>query len=158
MDKTSCVLETNHRQKLIGPYIFVGGAIPDAAAIHMARKKREAMRAGKQAGDVSVSNRSYIPLNKNNGASERSGGSSRRHSDDDEDDDSDADGESRMNFTGVRSAAVVKTRQLEKMDTVNSSSPNSANSSRGMYIVYLSASTIIRRCRQRPITIFLVNK
>ena len=96
----------------------VGGAIPDATAIHAARKKREAMRAGGHASEDK--SRSYIPL-KGNGEVEKS--QSRQRSPQD-DDDSDAD-EPRINFTGVRSSAAMRNLQLEELDT------SSTNSSRG---------------------------
>ena len=93
----------------------VGGAIPDATAIHAARKKREAMRAGGSLPDVK--SQSYIPLTNNSADRDRRIRSPR------EEDDSDAE-ESRINFTGVRSAAAVKNRQLEELDN----SPNRSQS------------------------------
>jgi len=96
----------------------VGGAIPDATAIHAARKKREAMRAGGQLAE-SKSSSSYISLKGTVDGDKRA--SSPRHEDED---DSDAD-EPRINFTGVRSAAAVKNRQLEELD--NSPAANLLN-------------------------------
>ena len=92
---------------------LLGGAIPDATAIHAARKKREALRAGAQFPDNK--SRSYIPLK------DQTDGEKKLRSPTQEDDDSDVD-EARINFTGVRSAAAVKNRQLEELD--NSPSGN----------------------------------
>ena len=89
----------------------LGGAIPDANAIHAARKKREAMRAG--GNNPEPKTRSYIPL-KDNKEGDRTMRSP-QHEDDDSDDD-----EARMRFTGVRSDAAIKNRQIEELD----SSPN----------------------------------
>ena len=89
--------------------VILGGAIPDAHAIHAARKKREAMRASGQSAD-SKSARSYISL-KGGEDTDKKMHSPRQ----DDDDDSDAE-ESRINFTGVRSAAAVKSRQFEELD------------------------------------------
>ena len=86
---------------------LLGGAIPDATAIHAARKKREALRAGGQLPENK--SRSYIPLKDN------ADGEKKIRSPTHEDDDSDVD-EARINFTGVRSAAAVKHRQLEELD------------------------------------------
>ena len=88
---------------------MLGGAIPDAHAIHAARKRREAMRESGQSADPK-SARSYIPL-KGGEDTDKKMHSPRQ----DEDDDSDAE-ESRINFTGVRSAAAVKSRQFEELD------------------------------------------
>ena len=87
---------------------ILGGAIPDAHAIHAARKRREAMRESGQSADPK-SARSYIPL-KGGEDTDKKMHSPRQ----DEDDDSDAE-ESRINFTGVRSAAAVKSRQFEEL-------------------------------------------
>ena len=88
-------------------FMQIGGAIPDATAIHAARKKREAMRAG---GHIQENkSKSYISLK---GTVD---GDKKSRSPREEDDDSDAE-ESRINFTGVRSAAAVKHRQLEELD------------------------------------------
>ena len=73
------------------------------------------MRAGGNFPDAKT--QSYIPL-KNNSDKERRIRSPR------EDDNSDAE-ESRINFTGVRSAAAVKNRQLEELD--NSPNRNQSN-------------------------------
>ena len=91
----------------------LGGAIPDATAIHAARKKREALRACGNLPEAKP--RSYIPLHDNteNDRKVRS-----PHPDDD---DSDIE-ESRMSFTGVRSQTAVKNRQIEELD--NSSDIN----------------------------------
>ena len=88
---------------------ILGGAIPDAHAIHAARKRREAMRESGQSADPK-SARSYIPL-KGGEDTDKKMHSPRQ----DDDDDSDAE-ESRINFTGVRSAAAVKSRQFEELD------------------------------------------
>ena len=61
-------------------------------------------------GPESNSSRSYIPLKGNVDGDKKS----RSPSQDDEDD-SDAE-EARINFTGVRSAAAVRNRQLEELD------------------------------------------
>ena len=86
---------------------LLGGAIPDATAIHAARKKREALRAGGQFPDNK--SKSYISLK------DHADGEKKVHSPTQDDDDSDVD-EARINFTGVRSAAAVKHRQLEELD------------------------------------------
>ena len=66
------------------------------------------MRAGGQVDDIK-SSRSYISLKNTVDDTKRT--CSPRH----DEDDSDAD-EPRINFTGVRSAAAVKNRQLEELD------------------------------------------
>lgn len=86
--------------------------IPDAAAIHAARKKREALRAGGAAAgnkDSDHSSKNFIPLSGR--GDERRG--RRRHHLADEDDDSEEDG--RINFAGVRSEAAEKRQQMEGM-------------------------------------------
>ena len=97
---------------------YIGGAIPDATAIHAARKKREAMRAGGHIAE-SKSSKSYIPLKGN-----VDGDNHERSPRQDDEDDSDAE-EARINFTGVRSAAAIRNRQLEQLD--NSPTTNLSN-------------------------------
>ena len=97
-------------------FVYLGGAIPDATAIHAARKKREAIRAGGHQAESK--SRSYIPL-KSEGDRDRKLCSPRQE----DEDDSDAE-EARINFTGVRSAAAVRNRQLEELD--NSPSSNTS--------------------------------
>lgn len=69
--------------------IFSGGVIPDAAAIHAARKQRQAARDG----GIVTSSASYIPINKKNSAN---------NSADDESPDEDDDNV-RIKFAGIKS-------------------------------------------------------
>jgi GC-rich sequence DNA-binding factor len=78
--------------------ISVGGSIPDAAAIHEARKRRQAAR---ERGDAGAGARDYIPVEK-----DREEANKRDRSESDDED------EGRISFTGVRSD--VKDRQLRQ--------------------------------------------
>ena len=84
------------------------------------------MRAGGHFAE-SKSSRSYIPLQGNVDGDKKS--CSPRP---DDEDDSDAE-EARINFTGVRSAAAIRNRQLEELDN----SPN-ANLSNGKSLLKLN--------------------
>ena len=70
-------------------FLFSGGLIPDAAAIHAARKQRQAVRDG----GIVTSSASYIPINKK---------SSANNSADDESPDEDDDNV-RIKLAGIKS-------------------------------------------------------
>ncbi len=91
--------------------MFTGGAIPDAAAIHAARKRRQAAREkGDANGDGARAGGDYIPIRREDDSSGGQRSSRGRRLDRDEDDS--GEDEDRINFTGVRSGA--KDRQLRR--------------------------------------------
>ena len=107
---------------LIYTACIAGGSIPDAAAIHAARKKREAMREGRGGGggrggaarngeNGHSGGKDYIPLGSEGGKGSRgSSARNRRAKSDDSDDDED-----RIDFAGVRTDRQVISTQMQAM-------------------------------------------